>query len=322
MPASAWRGWRSLRILAFAFALLLALVSYWPNWRWLQWLSLLVLYSPSWLYFGLFLPWLLGWRSLKRWQYLMLLPMLLVAVKILDVGWPASRSAEDANLVLLSANLGNMADTEQLARLMSQHRVSVAIFQEARLEKLVAFNTNDWQTHCDAGLCIVSKFPFDVEQTLSRSLFQGYGNFAVFYRLNLPGRNLLLANVHFETPRPALESLIKLSPDNIAMQVRQQDRELQATIIADWVHSQAEAVVIGGDFNMPVLSPIYQQYFSSLGNALSERTAQIVRYTKYTRWHGIRIDHQLYRGDLVPLEARVLQLSSGDHRPVLVKWRI
>ncbi|GAA0564322.1 hypothetical protein GCM10009098_35590 [Rheinheimera aquimaris] len=322
MPNSSWRAWRSARIVALVFALLLSLVSYWPKWQWLQWLSLLVLYSPSWLFLGLFVPWLLGWKSLTRWQCLMLVPMLFVAAKILDVSWPVSRSAQDTNFVLLSANLGNMANTEQLAQLMTQHKVSVAIFQEARLEKLTALDADNWQTHCDAGLCIVSKFPFDVEQTLSRSLFQGYGNFAVFYRLNLPERHLLLANVHFETPRPALESLIKLSPDNTAMQVRQQDRELQATIIADWAHSQEEALVIGGDFNMPVLSPIYQHYFSSLGNALSERPTQIVRYTKYTRWHGIRIDHQLYRGDLMPLEAGVLQLSSGDHRPVLVKWRI
>ena len=73
---------------------------------------------------------------------------------------------------------------------------------------------------------------------------------------------------------------------------------------------------------MPVLSPIYQRFFSTLGNALSEKPQQLVRYTKYTRWHGIRIDHQLYRGGLAPLSARVLQLNSGDHRPVLVKWRI
>lgn len=322
MPNNSGRGWRWLRILAFAFALVLATVAYWPQWQWLQWLSLVVLYSPSWLYLAVFLPWLWEWKSLTRWQCLMLAPMLFVGVKVLDFGWPVSQAEQEANFVLLSANLGNMTDAEQLADLMAQHKVAVAIFQEARLEKLTVFDTDDWQTLCDSGLCVVSKFPLEVEQTLSRNMFQGYGNFAIFYRVKLPERNLLLANVHLETPRPALESLIHLSPDSTAMQLRQQDRELQATIIADWAVSQQEALVIGGDFNMPVLSPIYQQYFSFLGNALSEKSQQMVRYTKYTRWHGIRIDHQLYRGDLTPLDATVLRLRSGDHRPVLVKWRI
>lgn len=322
MQNNAPRRWVWLRTLALAFSISLAFIPYWPQWQWLQWLSLLVLYAPSWLYVAVFTPWLVGWKSLGRWQCLMLIPMLVVGVRITDLSWPASEHQQDANFVMLSANLGNMSDTKQLADMLEGQQVAVALFQESRLEKLAELDNEQWHTHCDAGLCIVSKYPFEIEQTLSRSIFHGYGNFAVFYRLSLPQRSLLLANVHIETPRPALESLLKLSPDNSAMQIRQQDRDLQATIISEWASSQNESLIIAGDFNMPVLSPIYQRHFSRLGNALSEQPAQFVRYTKYTRWHGIRIDHQLYQGQITPLDASVLALRSGDHRPVLVHWRI
>lgn len=322
MQTSTWRGWNWLRTLALLVALCLAGIPYWPQWQWLMWLTLLVLYAPAWLYLTLFLPWCVGWQSIKLWQYLMLLPLVFVGVRLFDLKWPVAEPVQAANFVTLSANLGNMADSDNLARLLTQHNVAVALFQEASLEKLAALPAQQWQTQCEARLCIASRYPFEVERTLSRNIFQGYGNFAVFYQIQLPDSRLMMANVHFETPRPALESLIKLSPDSMGMLRRQQDRELQATIISEWVQSESGPVIVAGDLNMPVLSPIYQRFFSTLGNALSEKPQQLVRYTKYTRWHGIRIDHQLYRGGLAPLSARVLQLNSGDHRPVLVKWRI
>ncbi|MDP5190508.1 endonuclease/exonuclease/phosphatase family protein [Rheinheimera baltica] len=317
-----WQSMFWLRILTLLFALLLATVSYWPQWQWLQWLSLLVLYSPSWLYLVLILPWLFGWASLTRWQSLMLAPIFFVSVKMLDVSLYVSRDTQDANFVLLSANLGNITDTKQLASLLIQHNVSVALFQEAKPAMLVAIDDLGWQSHCEAGLCIASRLPFTLEQTISRALFQGYGNFVAFYRVRLAERDLMLANVHFETPRPALESLITLNPNSKTMLQKQSDRALQATIVSEWAKASTTPLIIGGDFNMPTLSPIYQQYLSDFGNALSEKPSQMFSYTKYTRWHGIRIDHQLYRGHAMPLSAQVLALPGADHRPVLVKWRI
>ncbi len=321
MRDNAATAWVTLRFLSCAIAIALMLIPYWPAWPALQWVTLLVLYAPPWWYLAVFLPWCVNWRSIKYWHCLMLLPLLVSGVRILDVSLPVASTGQAADFVTLSANLGNMRDGEVLARLLQQHNVSVALFQEARPDKLEATIAAGWQTHCDAGLCIASQFPFDVEHTMSRSIFKGYGNFAVFYRVHLPGVTLMMANVHFETPRPALESLLKLKPDSRGMQFRPQDRQLQATIISEWAQTVPEPVIIAGDFNMPIASPIYQQYFSTLGNALSDKPQQVVNYTKYTNWHGIRIDHQLYRGKVEPLAAYVLSLRGGDHRPVLVTWR-
>lgn len=321
MPAKTRRGWIGLRYCAFIASVLLIALPYWPQWRSLQWLTLIILYAPPWWFLALFIPWLFSWRTLSVWQGVMLLPVIAAAIALFDIHLPAAEPSPDSDFITLSANLGNMTDADLLAKLLLQHHVDVALFQEAREQKLTAIVAAGWKTHCDAGLCIASRSDFTVERVLSRSIVAGFGNFAVFYRLNLPDQDVLLANVHLETPRPALESLLKFSPDNRAMQLRQQDRIMQATIISEWALNQHESFIIAGDFNMPVLSPIYQRYFSGLGNALSDKPQQAISYTKFTSWHGIRIDHQLYQGEMQPVSAKVFPLPGADHRPVLVSWR-
>jgi vancomycin resistance protein VanJ len=321
MQAKALRFFRGLRYGSAIIALLVITLPYWPQWLWLQWLSLIILYAPAWWYLALFMPWCIGWRSLSVWQELLLIPLVTGAFTLFDLNIPTFESITDSDFVTLSANLGNMGDGELLARLLQRHNVDIALLQEARPDKLTETEAAGWNTHCDAGLCIASRYPFTVDRTISRDLFKGYGNFAAFYRVSLANSELTLANVHFETPRPALESLLRLHPDSRAMQLRQQDRALQATIISEWAQSSSGSLIIAGDFNMPISSPIYRQYFSTMDNALSEKSPRWLNYTKYTRWHGIRIDHQLYQGGVQPVRADVLNLRSADHRPVLVGWR-
>lgn len=312
---------RVLCIVACGMALFLILLPYLPEWLWIQWLVLIALYSPSWWVVILFLPWLLGWRSLTKRHWLVLPVVLASAAYFTDLQLPQPFTAKPVGLVSLSANLGNMQSAEALALLMQQHAVDVALFQEAKPEKLSAVASSGWQVQCDAGLCIASRHAFSIEHTLSRKVIGGYGNFAVIYRLTTPGTGISLANVHFETPRPALESLIQLRPDSAALKQRQDDRALQATLISEWAQAQNGPLIIAGDFNMPVLSPLYRRFFALFGNAVSSKPAGVVNYTKYTRWHGIRIDHQLYAGGLLPVSSEILTLPGADHKPVLVKWR-
>lgn len=321
MPKGHTRWAKGLCTAAFGVAVFLLLLPYLPEWLWLQWLVLIALYSPSWWVGILLLPWLVGWRSITKWHWLALPFVLSSAVYFTDLQWPQLADAEPATWVSLSANLGNMQSAEALAQLMQQHDVDVALFQEAKPEKLSAVANAGWQVQCDAGLCIASRHAFNTEHSLSRKVIGGYGNFAVMYRLSLAGVDLSLANVHFETPRPALESLLHLRPDSTALKQRQEDRALQSMLISEWAHGLRTPLLIAGDFNMPVLSPLYRRFFAPFGNAVSAKAAGVVNYTKYTRWHGIRIDHQLYTGGLKPVSSAVLSLPGADHRPVLVKWR-
>ena len=314
-----WAG--ALCVAASGVAVLLILLPYLPAWLWIQWLVLIALYSPSWWAIILLFPWLLGWRSITKWHWLALPFVLLSAAYFADVHMPQPLDTQPAEFVSLSANLGNMKSAEALAQLMQQHNVDVALFQEAKPDKLSEVANAGWQVLCDAGLCIASRHMFSVEHTLSRKVIAGYGNFAIIYRLTTASTGISLVNVHFETPRPALESLIHLHPDSTALKQRQDDRALQATLISEWAQAQSGPLIIAGDFNMPVLSPLYRRFFAPFGNAVSAKPAGVLNYTKYTRWHGIRIDHQLYAGGLQPVSSAVLTLPGADHRPVLVKWR-
>jgi endonuclease/exonuclease/phosphatase (EEP) superfamily protein YafD len=76
--------------------------------------------------------------------------------------------------------------------------------------------------------------------------------------------------------------------------------------------------VIAGDFNMPTDSDIYQLYWSSYTNAFSAAGLGF-GYTKFTRWHGIRIDHILAGPGWRCRRSWVGPDVGSDHRPVLAE---
>lgn len=53
------------------------------------------------------------------------------------------------------------------------------------------------------------------------------------------------------------------------------------------------SLVVAGDFNLPIESSIFRRYWSDLGNAFSRRGSGF-GWTRYTRWHGARIDQILF----------------------------
>ena len=66
---------------------------------------------------------------------------------------------------------------------------------------------------------------------------------------------------------------------------------------------------------MPEDDSLYQQNFSDLNNAVAE-LALGFNYTKFTSWHGVRIDHILYSDGISIQDVAVLKSFKGDHRPV------
>jgi endonuclease/exonuclease/phosphatase family metal-dependent hydrolase len=131
-------------------------------------------------------------------------------------------------------------------------------------------------------------------------------------------KTVRIVSVHLPTFRPAFEKGLAFDLDagaaiddrgiwygDLAGRLLQQVKELDAP------------TVIAGDFNVPVESAFYRDYWSSYQNALSNVGAGL-RYTKYTRLHGIRIDHVLTDGNWSIESAAVGPDLGGDHRPVIV----
>ena len=69
---------------------------------------------------------------------------------------------------------------------------------------------------------------------------------------------------------------------------------------------------------MPIESSIYATFFSELENTFNASGVGL-GYTKYTRIHGIRIDHILTDKHFQTLAAEVGADFGGDHRPMIAK---
>ncbi len=129
--------------------------------------------------------------------------------------------------------------------------------------------------------------------------------------------------VHLETPRDALENYFDLSSIPTLGEVtrhnmRQRDRE--SAVARDWIFrgEKEMTTIVGGDFNLPVESAIYRQYWGDLRNAFS-RAGIGIGNTKQTRRWGMRIDHVLTTGDVVTDQSYLGRAIGSDHTPLVAE---
>ena len=80
-------------------------------------------------------------------------------------------------------------------------------------------------------------------------------------------------------------------------------------------------LLLAGDFNLPVESAIYGQYWAQFSNAFSAAGLGL-GHTKFTRWHGVRIDHILAGPSWRFRRCWVGPDVKSDHRPLIadVEW--
>jgi hypothetical protein len=116
-----------------------------------------------------------------------------------------------------------------------------------------------------------------------------------------PRGKIGFASVHLDTPRRGLsavldrETVIDLEQTDYA-ETRIDWRRLESADLARWLSEFPEPKIIVGDFNMPVDSAIYRDFWGDYRNAFT-RAGFGFGYTKQTvirrRQYGLRIDHVL-----------------------------
>jgi exonuclease III len=308
----------------YLFAIAVVFVSLLPWWPLYQGLTIpkyLLLFGPRW--------WLLvvGLFAFVFWSYLSnkkkwLLPILFIGVfNYLDFQLPSlthyqqSGVSKNASLKIIQANIGGGGSMYEIQLLVQDEQPDVLLLQEARNIKFSTWISPEYQTSCKGGLCIISKLDFEEVGALSRGLIQGWGNFAMLYKIKTADGNFSLANIHLETPRTVIMSFIHREWAQKAANKVEDNRQYESLLISTWLQSQ-DKVVVAGDFNMLEDENIYLQYFSSMNNALGH-AAFGLNYTKKTAWHGARIDHLLFSDNFTLKESRVLNLFTGDHQPII-----
>jgi endonuclease/exonuclease/phosphatase (EEP) superfamily protein YafD len=135
--------------------------------------------------------------------------------------------------------------------------------------------------------------------------------------------------VHMPTARYALEQLpdrsspVLVSSAGVAAVRADIERRRQAAeSVGQWVDTFDDAVLVLGDFNMPVDSAIYRQFWSDWTNAFSAAGFGLGR-TKHTPMRaldgmllGSRIDHILVRPGVRVTSCWVGPSMGSDHRSV------
>ncbi len=321
------------------------------------WLSLW-LFSPRWV---LGLPWLLlvpltWWLqpSLAKWYalHLLILVIPLGGLCLPALAWKGQsvsleQTRQPLRLRLLTCNMGEgPIDNRRIVDLIQQQNSDVVCLQEANpaiVEELQALLP--WNFKYESGLVIGSPHPIGDVTVLAR-YGPAYWNVAVGIAADITltatetianqppltadrnsGKNSIagkvrVASIHFATFRPAFEKArnfdasAKVEYFHVAKLYRGLAAETQAAL-----QTSTLPLVCGGDFNVPVESAFYKNYWSGYQNALSQVGFGWC-YTKYTRWHGVRIDHVLTDSQWTIDAAHVGPDLGGDHRPVLVEMSL
>src|SRR5207302_2115505 len=120
------------------------------------------------------------------------------------------------------------------------------------------------------------------------------GNGAVgYYDLQTPGGLFHFVNVHLATPREGLQEMIDSRLEGVStLRANTAMRRHESEVASRRVREVCLPLLLAGDFNLPVESAVYGQYWSQFSNAFSAAGLGL-GHTKFTRWHGVRIDHIL-----------------------------
>ncbi len=305
------------------------------------WPVTLFLFSPRWV---LALPLLvlvpltlITWLRMTA-VYLIHGLIILFAILGYRVCWTSEgNSPHQQVLRVLTCNLGGgNVNSDQLVKLASSHNIHVLVLQECPPSVSVpVFQQLGWAHRQEANVAIGSSFALGELQVLARRSSAHYNAVvALACSLRMPSaslashtgdsdlrasRTVQVVNVHLPTFREALAKARRFAWDGgtefakVTSQYRDSVEYLQRQI-----RTLDGPLVIAGDFNAPVESAYLRDYWSDYRNAFSQ-VGTGFGYTKYTRVHGIRIDHVLVDSHWTIESARVKDGLGGDHRPVLVE---
>ncbi|MBA4067322.1 MAG: endonuclease/exonuclease/phosphatase [Isosphaera sp.] len=137
------------------------------------------------------------------------------------------------------------------------------------------------------------------------------------YHVDIPDVTVTLVDIHLPTVRPGVEAALGTRfRDLSVMRWSIHERGVASRRARDFVGPAAPDLVLAGDFNMPVESRIYREFWGDFRNAFSAAGTGWGQ-TKQTSWFGTRIDHVLYSPPWVCRRVWVGPPMGSDHCPVV-----
>lgn len=297
--------------------IVVTLLPWWPSFDSLILPKYILLFGPRWWLLIVVLFILIGWYALSKLQKIIFFILILLSLNYLDFQLPQfwHGNAVGKEIKIISANIGGGGSKEVIQLLIASEQPDILLLQEALKINLSELLGENYFSECISGLCIASKYSFENIASLDRKIFGGWGQFARFYKIDILGKEVLLANIHLETPRSALMGAIYGYFDFDLAKKIESNREYEANLLSLWLYNKPQ-VIIAGDFNMPEDDNLFQRNFSELNNAIGKKGLGL-NYTKHTSWHGVRIDHILFTDDFQINNVQTIDFLKGDHKPVM-----
>lgn len=294
------------------------------------WQVTLFLFSPRWV---VGLP-ILVLFPLALWKHRkaswLMLPCLWIALFPI-MGFCVGRSSQHlgTRLKIMTSNMGSgKIRIDEVVSLVQREKIQVVLFQECppKMAKEI-FDKLGWNYRQAGYLSIGSQFALAESYTiqfLPDELHLASAAVASSIQIPATGQSdtsvtVKVVSIHLPTFRPAFEKAQDFETD--AGQSIQQLGETYRGIakgISDHLAMNSEAIVAGGDFNVPVESAYFKDYWAPYKNAFSE-VGFGLGYSKYTRVHGVRIDHVLANEKWSIGSAKIGPNVGGDHSPMIVE---
>lgn len=322
-------GWVTLCIVVLLAVLMRTLGD-----RWL--LATLLLFSGRWVYAvpvaALFLLALIARRAAL---VPLLLSMVVVLFGLMDfhTGWRGVFDAPTGlpiRVVTINAG-GRVREPEELRRRLAGVGADIVAIQECgtRLSDALQ-STGEWHTHHSPGLCLMSRFPIRTAEVMDRSALErsrrdvqsgiGGAGFVVRYVLETPAGPLGFTNLHLETVRKGLETLLD-GFDIGRYRGNATIRAVEARRARDFVNGGVRPMIVAGDFNTPAEGRNLRDHWGDFTNAFA-RVGRGFGATKYNGWIRLRIDHVFYSAGVQATRALVGDDIGSDHRPLIVDVRV
>ena len=312
--------------LYFLAVLTVGILVQWAAERW--WFTTLLVYGPRWVWavpLGILVP----AAALVRPRLLLVLLVAVVVVigPVMDFRVTPSalltKSSKGTNVRVLTCNVDDSnLDANALDCLVAETQPDVVSLQEWRPgPESIIFGQSGWHVRVDGELCLASRYPILEVDILSAEELGGNGAVGC-YNLRTPGGILHFVNAHLATPRDGLQEVIDSRWGGIsALRANTSMRWHESDVASRWASEACGPLLLAGDFNLPVESAIYGQYWAQFSNAFSAAGLGL-GHTKFTRWHGVRIDHILAGPGWRFRQCWVGPDVRSDHRPLIadVEW--
>jgi endonuclease/exonuclease/phosphatase family metal-dependent hydrolase len=321
--------WLRWVVYAYAGIILLALLfMYVGGDRW--WPATIFLFAPRWLILlpMCFLFPLTLWRN-RRQILLLILTFLVIVGPIMgyniSFGKPHPPSSRPLRVITCNLQNGEFDHAALDAFVENSHPDVVALQEFPPNQKIKALE--GWNHIFEGDLHIFSRLPltkgdfrkaFVPEHVWPRTCF-------LFGTLKSPVGDLTFATVHLPSPRYGLQyildrtTLLSMKRKNLLIDETAY-RNKMSKEVTEIVKSLPSPKIIVGDFNMPVQSSIYRQYWSTYQNAYSKLNSGY-GWTERVTVKGIpvavRIDHILVDKGVVPKICKTGPDVGSDHLPLI-----